>query len=630
MASARADAEREGADTPNGTRDGDAAGGESGPALPFPACSGSLLTHLQKKGWEEGAFSDVTVVAFGCEYALHRLVLCRAPYFDAVLGERWQQKPADGADGAALRVELNIDDPNVDADAVKAALGYLYGVQPSLEPTAALPLLAAAAFLGLEKLCARCTESIVSDVSEDTVVGYVHFAEENHYGEHGENVRQACWGYLCRGASVELRALLPSLPLQTLVRLLASDELWVPSEHDRYELVLEVLRQRRANLAETLQAHSESAGAPSEVGDELRGAEEKELEAARQLLGEKSGAVAFSHMTHDQLLGVRIEVDEEGLPHDAVSDGLWEQTALRSRVEACAAQGYEKDRPNVQASEASASADAAAEALFKLRVAGGDGDAAGNDADGGSGGLPRPASPRSGGSGDGTGGDRPKMVKSPSGGLGRSLSAMPSGSTLGGVPRGAAPRPLSAFPPFRFSVEFSNVRSVTNGQSQHSEEVFYAGSLWKVSVQAFNDEDPHSRRTLGLFLHRRCPVESAPAQGSPGGGHAHGQGHGHGRGGRAVGGASSSGGASAAAGGQMPVPYVDTRERVYARYQLICPAAGSLMVLGSIQPDSKETHLPKAPKGWGWRTALLFEELEQFLFLTPEGTLRVVAVVQLC
>ncbi|XP_024996558.1 uncharacterized protein LOC112529486 isoform X4 [Cynara cardunculus var. scolymus] len=63
--------------------------------------------------------------------------------------------------------------------------------------------------------------------------------------------------------------------------------------------------------------------------------------------------------------------------------------------------------------------------------------------------------------------------------------------------------PLSHFPPFRFAVEFQEVHRLNDGQVKHSPEHFYAGSLWKVSVQAFNDEDPQGRRTLGLFLHRR-------------------------------------------------------------------------------------------------------------------------------
>uniref|UniRef100_A0A2P2KED9 Uncharacterized protein LOC8278730 n=1 Tax=Rhizophora mucronata TaxID=61149 RepID=A0A2P2KED9_RHIMU len=60
--------------------------------------------------------------------------------------------------------------------------------------------------------------------------------------------------------------------------------------------------------------------------------------------------------------------------------------------------------------------------------------------------------------------------------------------------------PLSHFPPFRFGVEFEDVLRLSDGQVKHSSEYFYAGSLWKVSVQAFNDEDPQGRRTLGNFL----------------------------------------------------------------------------------------------------------------------------------
>ncbi|KAL0348667.1 UNVERIFIED_CONTAM: hypothetical protein Sangu_1094500 [Sesamum angustifolium] len=70
--------------------------------------------------------------------------------------------------------------------------------------------------------------------------------------------------------------------------------------------------------------------------------------------------------------------------------------------------------------------------------------------------------------------------------------------------------PLSHFPPFRFAVEFHDVHRLTDGQVKHSPEVFYAGSLWKISVQAFSDEDPQGRRTLGLFLHRRKAEISDP------------------------------------------------------------------------------------------------------------------------
>ncbi|KAL3812888.1 hypothetical protein ACJIZ3_014156 [Penstemon smallii] len=146
--------------------------------------------------------------------------------------------------------------------------------------------------------------------------------------------------------------------------------------------------------------------------------------------------------------------------------------------------------------------------------------------------------------------------------------------------------PLSHFPPFRFAVEFQDVHRLSDGQVKHSPEVFYAGSLWKVSVQAFSDEDPQGRRTLGLFLHRRKAETSDPLR--------------------------------------KVHMYVDSREKVTARYQLICPSKREVMVFGSYKQTG--TLLPKAPKGWGWRSALLFDELGDLL---QNGALRVAAVVQL-
>ncbi|KAL8167188.1 hypothetical protein V2J09_008687 [Rumex salicifolius] len=147
--------------------------------------------------------------------------------------------------------------------------------------------------------------------------------------------------------------------------------------------------------------------------------------------------------------------------------------------------------------------------------------------------------------------------------------------------------PLSHFPPFRFGVEFGDVHRLTDGQVKHSPEAFYAGSMWKVSVQAFSDEDPQGRRTLGLFIHRRKAEITDPLR------KAH--------------------------------IYMDSREKVTARYQLVCPSKREVMVLGSFKQPG--TLLPKAPKGWGWRSALLFDELPDLLQNGCLRTLRLLALM---
>ena len=71
--------------------------------------------------------------------------------------------------------------------------------------------------------------------------------------------------------------------------------------------------------------------------------------------------------------------------------------------------------------------------------------------------------------------------------------------------------------------------------------------------------------------------------------------------------------------------FADRREVVDVRYELICPSRHETVRLGSLDAAAKPTTLPRAPKGWGWRTALLHEDLERMC--DAQGALRVVAAI---
>ena len=252
------------------------------------------------------------------------------------------------------------------------------------------------------------------------------------------------------------------------------------------------------------------------------------------------------------------------------------------------------------------------------------------------------------------------------------------------VARRGAPWTRGVDAPFRFGARFEGVRELRDGQgAKHSREAFYAGSLWKVSVQAFSDEDPKGRRTLGLFLHRRPASEEsdAAAAGSGeadggggargaradarrsalrsagsetrvapgdaidaltrsrsrgesrgefarvhGGGERNGAGNARGRDPDALPDASSSPRAHRRRGGGGGVShFADRREVVDVRYELVCPSRHETVRLGSLDAGAKPTTLPRAPKGWGWRTALLHEDLERMC--DAQGALRVVAAI---
>ncbi|XP_052133873.1 uncharacterized protein LOC127752504 isoform X2 [Oryza glaberrima] len=756
----------------------------------------ALCDHVQAEGFGSGAFSDVVVEAMGATYRLHRLIISRSAYFRNMLHGPWRE-------AGAPTVVLHIDDPNIDSEAIAIALAYLYGQPPKLNDNNAFRVLAAASFLDLQDLCTICTDFIISELWTSNFLQYQLFAESQDYGSHGERVRNACWGYLCQSATLELREVLPKLSSQTLHALLTSDELWVPNEEKRFELALYALLAKvtlpdvEVSGNENLNLTSSSANSDhsmrkgkspmNEAGEEqLMGSELQNLklhdntetisahntsdipdmnaEASRRKVNDFStggpsgestsyqfnediwlssdqtrnylsrtsssnglvptewgkpnaplwggrvvgrrqvrcvrgssslsadeynafmniferGSLLYCNMSFDALLSVRKQLEEFGFPCKAVNDGLWLQVLLCHRVQAIVAdtctnccltgnscackQAHVSSHHHYRQEHDRSSASGTVGNIY-LTDAHGEGNAVfgpvrvnvrgavdglagigrGNSNVPGAAWAPTryvfsrvpyglgsrngqqpfandESEPRVDYNGDISGDGLTALVN-----LSQESSASHhqtesifetgiqvrySGAASVSTPGGSSLQmqeskehelgsnlettenttisldmktPLSHFPPFRFGVEFEDVHRLADSQVKHSTEVFYAGSLWKVSVQAFNDEDPHGRRTLGLFLHRRKAEPLDPLR--------------------------------------KANMYVDHREKVTARYQLICPSKREVMIFGSLKQAG--TLLPKAPKGWGWRTAILFDELGDLL---QGGSLRIAAVVQL-
>ncbi|PIM97602.1 hypothetical protein CDL12_29929 [Handroanthus impetiginosus] len=838
-------------------------GGEIGRAT-LDCNLASLCDHIQLEGFNKGVFSDVVLNAMGSTYHLHRLILSRSSYFRNMLHGPWKEANAPV-------LTLHVDDKNVNSEAMEIALAYLYGHYPKLNDNNAFRVLAAASFLDLQDLCGICTDFIIADLWSSNFLTYQVFAESQDYGMHGERVRNACWGYLCQSGARELKEVLPKLSSQTLLALLTSDELWVPSEEKRFELALYTLlakgtlceaenreegsssceviagtysdKGNRTNMPDEstdtvleterglrkskdeaegrntahnilfelvdsiVDAHSDvsdcdqahigcgesnleskyncSIGRPSASntfyaddisascsylsipigvgmsgsagsglalegpsdedpcyqlntswppGDQMHsmsmnsscnvltpdewercsmssltwggrtvGRREVKTCLQRQLGMSREdydsfvnifegGSLLYCNMSFEALLNVRKHLEEMGFPCKAVNDGLWLQMLLSQRVQeigaetckncclmsmACVcrqpfgyfrgvkASGYyvqDHDHNSLAPNDigqvyVTGSAQGERNGHFRpvrvhdrgpidglagigrgttfvpaaawpptryvfSRVPFGIGNRSNqqspanddsenrvdNNGELAGDGLTALVG-LSQGSNDVTNVHEVHMGREYETGLqSRLTGSLTPGSSGSGVPMQMIDSskhdmriewenanssisldlktPLSHFPPFRFAVEFQDVHKLSDGQVKHSPEVFYAGSLWKVSVQAFSDEDPQGRRTLGLFLHRRKAEISDPLR--------------------------------------KVHMYIDSREKVTARYQLICPSKREVMVFGSYKQTG--TLLPKAPKGWGWRTALLFDELGDLL---QNGTLRVAAVVQL-
>ena len=443
-----------------------------------------LCRHLCTLGFQAGAFSDVTVSAFGRRWPLHRVVLARSPYFRRLFEGAWK----DTRDPV---VSLPLDDAYATDGGLDAALAWLYGSGTlALDTSNVCSVLACATYLQLDALGEACAAYITDHLTADTFRGFFAFAESSNYGLLGDRVRAACWCVLCRCAAKELAQVLPSLPLQTLVTLFTSAELWVPTEHDRFQLAFDTFSRRWDHTAQWALPE----GGAEEGGD-----------AAIQAVF--SRGIVWATLSFQALSAARARLTAAGAPVGilaAVSDGLWQQTVLRQQV-----------------TDASA-------------------------------GAPGSRSNGGGESGEEDAGSRVTL---------------------------------------RFGTEFAeDLAQLEDGQARHGAEVSFAGSLWKVSAQVFTQAatpvggaqpeggvmagSPRSSslaagggKTLGLFLHRRRADEAVPYSAAAGGGHL----------------------------------YVDVRDRVAARYQIVLGTPNSLLILGTLAPENAIL-LPKAPKGWGWRS----------------------------
>lgn len=602
------------------------------------------------------------------EYPLHRLVLSRSPYFSVLMRGPWK-------DATSPTLTLEIQDPLVDEAAVEVALGFLYEKVPEeLTPELATRTLAAASFLDLQDLCELCADVIVSDIRTETLCEYVKLTTLSQYktvhddlvgpdharndklvspyGKHGDKIKDACWGYMCQNSSRILRpnsdsdyaawwSIVPALNLGLVEHLFCSDELHVADEKNRS---LMIVKTGREILERIMRGEYHDDGGDD---DHAR----KQCDRIERLIGllknpssdelvtrdddvphhvkylclkvlvsvvymfskvryehvEETKGLDITHI-HDwkfsgekDSFGFKLEEETLRWLEDIFSinaDGLLKLLCLDLGIQTPKESFYNDFHARKQNTQnllerlmekrkaiaakplpvAAASAETAARRLSEMDVSG-------------------------------------------------------SGNTLTELaPEGGfvcIEDELDIFDglrPFRFSVAFPNILNLNDGQARHSIEMFYAGSLWKVSVQAFTDEDPKRRRTLGLFLHRRKAYDEQPPPPLPTVGPVEAASHSE----FALDAAlrqSLSPGFNDKGYYPFSVSYSDDRDTVAVRYELICPSRAETVRLGSLESTTRHTVLPRAPKGWGWRTALLFDDLGKMV--DEDGALRIIAQVQI-
>ncbi|RMY15674.1 hypothetical protein D0866_13775 [Hortaea werneckii] len=201
---------------------------------------GDLPDHLFTRGLLEGRHSDITVIAFDHPYHLHRLILDRAPFFTSALSAPWLESAAK-----EITVHPSDLDPNITQTAFELALKRLYGCSdPVEEEPEAIGLFAVGCWLEMKDLIDFAIESILRQMSPETLSPLIRLVTMNYYGRAGEKILASAKAMLCRdGSSMPLR-FWSGIPADIVREMVGGDGFYIEGELERWVLAKRILDRR--------------------------------------------------------------------------------------------------------------------------------------------------------------------------------------------------------------------------------------------------------------------------------------------------------------------------------------------------------------------------------------------------
>ncbi|KAI8810147.1 hypothetical protein BJ742DRAFT_888687, partial [Cladochytrium replicatum] len=521
-----------------------------------------IATNLYCRGFLDGLYSDVAVHALGATFNLHKIVLLQNDYFASMLQGGWAEREAHD-------LFLRFDDSNITAEGLAVVFARVYGqLDVHLTPKNVCGVLAASSFFNDKELGEMCAEFIIATLDSKNVADYMMFADERYYGSRSEAILDACFSFLCQhGLSTQseddeskpaslwarsLRDALVRLPIHWVERILSSDCFFAPTEFDRFCLIRDVIVHRRRNLIRLIeQAQYLDNPIPSsddDDGDSLRNHSNTD--------GKKTTDTEFSTLSEEE------QAYKTMLSHATIYSHMHFDQLLTIRdLEIIPERILQRAFWSQQ--ELRMLVESAGELTSELGIR--------NSATG----VPTD--------------DTDKID-------GKRLSDMQKGPIY--THRSAR------FPPYRFGVEFSDLKRLHGGGRCYSSIMQYAGSYWVIYLQKIVLDQPK----LGVYLQRWQPEEGSCAPPSS---------------------------LTALAGATTPISttsssvtnaesklYSDRRIEVRTWFKLYCFFANRKCYVLESKPD-----VFKNTQSWGWRSNKLYKDA--FLVDMPKksDTLRCCVVM---
>jgi hypothetical protein len=511
------------------------------------------MGHLLHRGFIDGRHSDITIHAFGSSYRLHRLILDRVPFFSSAFSGSW-------AESSAREMTLHPQDvdSNITKTAFELALRRVYGaVMPAQEDQEAIGLFATACWLDMVDLVDSSVDALLRQMHPSKLHTLIKLVTSNYYGKAGDRILSSAKAMLCREGWEMPYEYWDGIPADIIREIIGGDPFYVPGEWERWFITLKLLNRRlkagaieaglispsgryiqpRPNSLKFFAVRFDTIYRRDGVVGGRHILEKDDTWLAlytspdiAPLLVLLDEGIHYVHLRFEQLQQIRTQKDILGvpvLPEKVISNALWMSMELRQRV------------VNAQESDLELGLSEVAEDYVED-----------DEQEPESRSLPdrgkRPESHRvdtemESGSWDGNGKPRKFWIpvtdsSSVMGGAREAyIAANSTGSSdwtphmnrlsaslepsdvawaldvgaIGGEhgrssSRNASnqqvePARFSHYPPFRFSAEFPNPRTLREKKRVYSQTVWYAGSMWNLYIQRVSTS---KNQQLGIYLHR--------------------------------------------------------------------------------------------------------------------------------
>ena len=317
-----------------------------------------LPNHLYNRGLLDGRHSDISVHAFGVKYALHRLLLDRAPFFSSALSEPWFES-------SSKEITLHPEeiDSNITQSAFELALKRIYGCSHTTEEDReAVGLFATGCWLEMADLIDSSVVSLLRQLCPAKLSSSIRLVTSNYYGKPGDRILSSAKAMLCReGWEMPLRYW-DGIPGDIIREIIGGDGFFVPGEWERWILAKRVLDRRlkvQAQEVGLVDSQGKAKRAPPDSMNFLairfdtvyrknsalgaRGVPEAydpwltlytcpDVAALLVLLDE---GIHYVHLSFEQLQKIREQRDILGvpvMPEKVISNALWMSLELRQKI----------------------------------------------------------------------------------------------------------------------------------------------------------------------------------------------------------------------------------------------------------------------------------------------------------